>query len=244
MFTGIVEEVGKVRYIQLNGNSGVLAVKAAKVLEGTKIGDSIAVNGVCLTVTSLQPDGFTADVMAETIRRSSLGNCKIGSYVNLERAMAADGRFGGHIVSGHIDGTGVIRSMIQNEIIVNKLLGGDVDGLVRHGVEEENITAAWVPGAFEIPITAQKMAQSGKYDAVICVGAVIRGDTSHYDLVCNESAKGIAQIELATGIPVLFGIITTENIEQAIARAGSKAGNKGYDCALSAIEMVNLIKQL
>lgn len=244
MFTGIVEEVGKVRYIQLNGNSGVLAVKAAKVLEGTKIGDSIAVNGVCLTVTSLQPDGFTADVMAETIRRSSLGNCKIGSYVNLERAMAADGRFGGHIVSGHIDGTGVIRSIIQNEIIVNKLLGGAVDGLVRHGVEEENITAAWVPGAFEIPITAQKMAQSGKYDAVICVGVVIRGDTSHYDLVCNESAKGIAQIELATGIPVLFGIITTENIEQAIARAGSKAGNKGYDCALSAIEMVNLIKQL
>lgn len=244
MFTGIVEEVGKVRYIQLNGNSGVLAVKAAKVLEGTKIGDSIAVNGVCLTVTSLQPDGFTADVMAETIRRSSLGNCKIGSYANLERAMAADGRFGGHIVSGHIDGTGVIRSIIQNEIIVNKLLGGAVDGLVRHGVEEENITAAWVPGAFEIPITAQKMAQSGKYDAVICVGAVIRGDTSHYDLVCNESAKGIAQIELATGIPVLFGIITTENIEQAIARAGSKAGNKGYDCALSAIEMVNLIKQL
>lgn len=154
MFTGIVEEVGKVRYIQLNGNSGVLAVKAAKVLEGTKIGDSIAVNGVCLTVTSLQPDGFTADVMAETIRRSSLGNCKIGSYVNLERAMAADGRFGGHIVSGHIDGTGVIRSIIQNEIIVNKLLGGAVDGLVRHGVEEENITAAWVPGAFEIPITA------------------------------------------------------------------------------------------
>ena len=115
MFTGIVEEVGKVRYIQLNGNSGVLAVKAAKVLEGTKIGDSIAVNGVCLTVTSLQPDGFTADVMAETIRRSSLGNCKIGSYVNLERAMAADGRFGGHIVSGHIDGTGVIRSIIQEE---------------------------------------------------------------------------------------------------------------------------------
>ena len=131
-----------------------------------------------------------------------------------------------------------------NEIIVNKLLGGAVDGLVRHGVEEENITAAWVPGAFEIPITAQKMAQSGKYDAIICVGAVIRGDTSHYDLVCNESAKGIAQVELATGIPVLFGVITTENIEQAIARAGSKAGNKGYDCALSAIEMINLMKQL
>ena len=104
MFTGIVEEKGKVRYIQLTGESGILAVKARKVLEGTRIGDSIAVNGVCLTVTSIQPDGFTADVMAETIRRSSLGSCKAGSQVNLERAMAADGRFGGHIVSGHIDG--------------------------------------------------------------------------------------------------------------------------------------------
>ncbi len=131
-----------------------------------------------------------------------------------------------------------------NEIIVNKLLGGAVDGLVRHGVEEKNITAAWVPGAFELPLAASKMAQSGKYDAVICVGAVIRGDTSHYDLVCNEAAKGIAQTSLSTGVPVMFGVITTENIEQAIARAGSKAGNKGYDCALSAIEMVNLFRQM
>ena len=131
-----------------------------------------------------------------------------------------------------------------NEIIVNKLLGGAVDGLVRHGVEEENITAAWVPGAFEIPITAQKMAQSGKYDAVICVGAVIRGATTHYDYVCNEVAKGIAHVSLETGIPVMFGVVTTENIEQAIERAGTKAGNKGYDCAMGAIEMVNLIDQI
>lgn len=131
-----------------------------------------------------------------------------------------------------------------NEIIVNKLLGGAVDGLVRHGVEEENITAAWVPGAFELPLAASRMAKSGKYDAVICVGAVIRGDTSHYDLVCSEAAKGIAQTSLATGVPVMFGVITTENIEQAIARAGSKAGNKGFDCALSAIEMVNLFRQM
>jgi 6,7-dimethyl-8-ribityllumazine synthase len=131
-----------------------------------------------------------------------------------------------------------------NEIIVNKLLGGAVDGLVRHGVDEDNITAAWVPGAFEIPLAASKLAQSGKYDAVICVGAVIRGQTSHYDYVCNEVSKGIAQVGLATGVPVLFGIVTTENIEQAIARAGSKAGNKGYDCALSAVEMVNLLKQM
>ncbi len=138
---------------------------------------------------------------------------------------------------------GIVASRF-NEIIVNKLLGGAVDGLVRHGVDEENITAAWVPGAFEIPVTAAKMANSGKYDAIICVGAVIRGDTTHYDYVCNEVSKGVAQVGLNTGVPVLFGVITTENIEQAISRAGSKAGNKGYDCALSAIEMVNLLAQM
>ena len=138
---------------------------------------------------------------------------------------------------------GIVASRF-NEIIVNKLLGGAVDGLVRHGVAEENITAAWVPGAFELPVIAKKMAKSGKYDAVICLGAVIRGLTSHYDLVCNEAAKGIAQAGLETEIPVLFGVVTTDNIEQAIARAGSKAGNKGYDCALSAVEMVNLMKQM
>ncbi len=138
---------------------------------------------------------------------------------------------------------GIVASRF-NEIIVNKLLGGAVDGLVRHGVEEDNITAAWVPGAFEIPLVAQKMAESGKYDAVICVGAVIRGDTTHYDYVCSEVSKGVAHVGLVTGVPTLFGVITTENIEQAIARAGSKAGNKGYDCALSAIEMVNLIEKI
>lgn len=131
-----------------------------------------------------------------------------------------------------------------NEIIVNKLLGGAVDGLIRHGVDEKNITAAWVPGAFEIPVAAKKMAESGRYDAVICVGAVIRGDTTHYDYVCSEVSKGIAQVSLNTGVPVMFGVITTENIEQAISRAGSKSGNKGYDCALGAIEMVNLISAM
>ncbi|MCQ2526202.1 MAG: 6,7-dimethyl-8-ribityllumazine synthase [Lachnospiraceae bacterium] len=131
-----------------------------------------------------------------------------------------------------------------NEVIVNKLVGGAVDGLVRHGVDTDNISTAWVPGAFEIPLIAQKMAESGKYDAVIALGAIIRGSTSHYDLVCNEAAKGIAQTSMKTGVPVMFGVITTENIEQAIERAGSKAGNKGYDCALGAIEMVNLAEQL
>lgn len=131
-----------------------------------------------------------------------------------------------------------------NEFIVSKLLDGALDGLVRHGVDEDNVTVVWVPGAFEIPTIANKMAKSGKYDAVICLGTVIRGQTSHYDLVCNEVAKGIAQVSLGTGIPTLFGVVTTENIEQAISRAGTKAGNKGYDCALSAIEMVNLDRQL
>lgn len=138
---------------------------------------------------------------------------------------------------------GIVASRF-NSFIVQKLLDGAVDGLVRHGVEEENITACWVPGAFEIPEVAQRMARSDKYDAVICVGAVIRGATSHYDYVCNEVSKGIAQVALQTGKPVMFGVITTENIEQAIERAGSKSGNKGYDCALSAIEMCNLMQQI
>lgn len=138
---------------------------------------------------------------------------------------------------------GIVASRF-NEFIVNKLVSGAVDGLVRHNVKEEDISLAWVPGAFEIPLVAQKMANSGKYDAVICVGAVIRGATSHYDYVCNEVSKGIAQVSMSSGIPVLFGILTTDTIEQAIERAGTKAGNKGYDCALSAIEMVNLLKEI
>lgn len=131
-----------------------------------------------------------------------------------------------------------------NEFITSKLLGGAVDTLKRHGVDENNIHTAWVPGAFEIPLIAKKMADSGKYDAVICLGAIIRGSTSHYDLVCNETSKGIAQVSLNSNIPVMFGVITTENIEQAIERAGSKAGNKGSECAEGAIEMINLIREI
>ena len=131
-----------------------------------------------------------------------------------------------------------------NEFITSKLLGGAMDGLLRHDVKEQDIDVAWVPGAFEIPLIAKKMAKSGKYDAVICLGAVIRGATSHYDYVCNEVSKGIATVSLESEIPVMFGVVTTENIEQAIERAGTKAGNKGYDCALGAIEMVNLIKKI
>ena len=131
-----------------------------------------------------------------------------------------------------------------NEFITAKLLGGAEDCLLRHGVKGEDIHVAWVPGAFEIPLIAAKMAKSGKYDAIICLGAVIRGNTSHYDYVCNEVSKGIAQVSLNAEIPIMFGVLTTENIEQAIERAGTKAGNKGYDCALSAIEMVNLIQEI
>ena len=131
-----------------------------------------------------------------------------------------------------------------NEFITSRLLGGALDGLKRRGVEEEHIHTAWVPGAFEIPLIASKMAKSGKYDAVLCLGAVIRGSTSHYDYVCNEVSKGIAAVSLETGVPVMFGVITTENIEQAIERSGSKAGNKGSECAEGAVEMVNLIRSL
>ena len=131
-----------------------------------------------------------------------------------------------------------------NEFITSKLLDGALDGLKRHDVCEEDIHVAWVPGAFEIPLIASKMAKSGKYVSVICLGAVIRGSTSHYDYVCNEVSKGIAAVSLESGVPVMFGVLTTENIEQAIERAGTKAGNKGYDCAVGAIEMVNLIRQL
>ena len=153
-----------------------------------------------------------------------------------------------NILEGKLTLQGEIRIGIVaarfNEFIVSRLLGGALDGLKRHDVPEDCIDVAWVPGAFEIPIIASKMAASGKYDAVICLGAVIRGATSHYDYVCSEVSKGIASVSLQSGVPVMFGVLTTENIEQAIERAGTKAGNKGFDCAVSAIEMVNLLRAM
>lgn len=131
-----------------------------------------------------------------------------------------------------------------NEFIVNKLVSGAEDAFLRHGANSDDITLIWVPGAFEIPLAAQKLAQSSKFDAVVCLGAVIRGATTHYDYVCNEVSKGIASVGLNTGVPTIFGIVTTENIEQAIERAGTKAGNKGFDAAVSAIEMVNLFDNI
>ncbi|WP_291570139.1 6,7-dimethyl-8-ribityllumazine synthase [Clostridium sp. UBA4548] len=130
-----------------------------------------------------------------------------------------------------------------NEFIGGKLLTGAIDGLVRHGVEENAIEVSWVPGAFEIPLVAKKMAKSQKYDAVICLGAVIRGATPHFDYVSSEVTKGVASVSLETEVPVIFGVLTTDSIEQAIERAGTKAGNKGYDAAVTAIEMANLLKE-
>ena len=151
------------------------------------------------------------------------------------------------IIEGNVVAEGIKIGIVAsrfNEFIVSKLLGGARDALVRHGVNDDDITAAWVPGAFEIPLIASKMAKSGKYDAVICLGAVIRGATSHYDYVCAEVSKGIANVSLNTDIPVMFGVLTTDTIEQAIERAGTKAGNKGFECAEGAIEMVNLSREL
>lgn len=152
-----------------------------------------------------------------------------------------------HIIEGHFTGSdkrfGIIASRF-NEFITGKLVGGALDTFARHGVPEDNITVAWVPGAFEIPLVAKKMAESGRYDAVIALGCVIRGATPHFDYVAAEAAKGVGQAALQTGVPVLFGVLTTENIEQAIERAGAKAGNKGADAALGALEMTSLLDKL
>ena len=150
--------------------------------------------------------------------------------------------FEGNLVSQGIE-IGIVAARF-NDFIVSRLIGGCEDTLLRHSVREEDISLAWVPGAFEIPLIASKMAKSGKFDAVIALGAVIRGSTSHYDYVCSEVSKGIANVSLNSNVPVLFGVLTTDSIEQAIERAGSKAGNKGSECAQGAIEMVNLIRAL
>ncbi len=131
-----------------------------------------------------------------------------------------------------------------NEFITNKLLGGSLDALRRHGASDDDLEVVWVPGAFEIPLVAQKMALTKRYDAVICLGAVIRGATPHFDYVSSEVSKGIANVGLQTGVPIIFGVLTTNSIEQAIERAGTKAGNKGFDAAVTAIELVNLLKQI
>ena len=152
-----------------------------------------------------------------------------------------------NIIEGYISGKGLKFGIVAarfNEFIVSKLVGGALDTLHRHEAADSDIDVAWVPGAFEIPLVVKKMAASGKYDAVLCLGAVIRGSTTHYDYVCNEVSKGVAQVGLQTGVPTIFGVVTTENIEQAIERAGTKAGNKGADAAMAAMEMASLLGKL
>ena len=152
-----------------------------------------------------------------------------------------------NIIEGNITAKGLRFAVVAsrfNEFITSKLLEGALDMLRRHGAAENAVDVVWVPGAFEIPLAAKKLASCGKYDAVICVGAVIRGATSHYDYVCSEVSKGVAQAALATGVPVIFSVVTTENIEQAVERAGTKAGNKGADGAMAAMEMANLLKKI
>lgn len=151
------------------------------------------------------------------------------------------------IIEGNITAKGYKFAIVVarfNEFITSKLLSGSLDALKRHEAQQEDIIVVWVPGAFEIPLIAQKLAGTGKYDAIICLGAVIRGSTSHYDLVCSEVAKGVAQVSLKSNLPVIFGVVTTDNIEQAVERAGTKAGNKGFDAAMSAMEMVNLFAEI
>ena len=152
-----------------------------------------------------------------------------------------------NILEGYVTGKGLKFGIVVarfNEFITSKLLGGALDTLHRHEAADDDIAVAWAPGAFEIPLVAKKMAESGKYDAVICLGAVIRGSTTHYDYVCNEVSKGVAQVGLQTGVPTIFSVVTTENIEQAIERSGTKAGNKGADGAMAAMEMANLLKKV
>src|SRR4051794_3672129 len=165
-------------------------------------------------------------------RRRAWGTCWRASMTNYEGQMRGDGL------------RVAIAASRFNDFITERLLVGAKDGLLRHGVDEGSITVAWAPGAFELPLVAQRLASSGEYDAVICVGAVIRGATGHYEHVAGQCAVGIARVQLDTGVPVIFGVLTTENVEQAIERAGTKAGNKGFESAMTAIEMADLLRQL
>lgn len=218
MFTGIVEEIGIVEALsQVAAGGWSLTVRAHTALKGARLGDSLAINGTCLTVTALTSDSFTVGLSPETLRRTNLGDLRANDEVNLERSLAADGHIGGHFVQGHVDGT---------------------------GVAADDIDIAWTPGAFEIPLVAKRMAEGGRYNAIVCLGVIIRGATAHFEYVAGQTASGITAAALATGVSVLFGVLTTENIEQAVERAGTKAGNKGAEAAMAAIEMANLLRAL
>jgi riboflavin synthase len=355
MFTGITEEIGRVKSVDLIGGTRRLQISAKEILHDLRIGDSVAVSGVCLTVMDRSENNFSADLAAETWERTALSRLEPGSMVNLERAMKADGRFGGHIVQGHVEGTGtflglspvpgardfwlqievpsefekwlVIKGSVAiegvsltvaklkgniltvaiiphtwnstnlqslnpgdlvnietdammkylekwsassrdfelqpvaaydmpsqcrfavvvsdfNSFITDQLLGGALHTLKLHRVPSSNIEVVHVPGAYEIPITAKLLAKSGCFDAIICLGCLIRGDTLHYEVIAHEASRGIGQSALESGIPHSFGVITCNTQEQAIDRAGLKAGNKGSEAALTAVQMAGVKRKL
>jgi riboflavin synthase len=351
MFTGIIEETGRIKNVELIAGTRRLQISAKEILNGLRIGDSVAVSGVCLTVVERSEDDFSADITAETWGRTTFSRLEPGSAINLELPMKADGRFGGHLVQGHIQDTGefldlspvsgaqdfwlrvevpseirkslvlkgsiaiegisltvarlagnvltaaivphtwkstnlrslkpgdpvnietdVITSYLSkgrgeeydsepqsiapsapasrfryavvvsefNSFITDRLLSGALRTLKSQQVPSSNIAVVHVPGAYEIPITARLLAMSGQFDAVICLGCLIRGGTLHYELIAHESARGIGQSALESGIPHTFGVIACDTQEQAIDRAGLKAGNKGSEAALTAIRMASI----
>ncbi len=355
MFTGIVEEIGRIKRIDLIAGTRRMQIAAKEILNGLRIGDSVAVSGVCLTVIDLCEDSFSADLAAETWNRTSFSRLEAGSAINLELPMKADGRFGGHLVQGHVEGTGeflslspvpgaqdywlqievppeIRKSLVPkgsiaiegisltvakltenfvtvaiiphtwkstnlpllnpgdpvnietdvtsgymakwsaeetnrqprlvaasvsarqfryavvvsefNSFITDQLLSGALHTLKSHQVSSSNITVVHVPGAYEIPVAASLLAKSGQFDAIICLGCLIRGGTLHYEVIAHESSRGIGQSALESGVPHSFGVITCDTQEQAIDRAGLKAGNKGSEAALTAIRMARIKTEL
>ena len=355
MFTGIIEEIGRIKSIDLIAGTRRIEVSAKEILNGLRIGDSVAVSGVCLTVTDRSENSFSADLAAETWERTSFSRLHPGATINLELPMKTDGRFGGHLVQGHIEGTGTFLSLLPvlgaqdfrlqieippefdrflvlkgsiaiegisltvasltknilsvaliphtwaatnlsslnpgdpvnietdvmakylakgswnekapepqpisasvsvnqfryavvvgefNSFITDQLLRGALHTLKSHQVPSSDVRVVHVPGAYEIPIAAKLLAESGRFDAIICLGCLVRGGTLHYEVIAHESSRGIGQSALETGIPHSFGVITCDTQEQALDRAGMKAGNKGSEAALAAIRMASIKHEL
>jgi riboflavin synthase alpha subunit/6,7-dimethyl-8-ribityllumazine synthase len=355
MFTGIIEEIGRIKSIDMIAGTMRMQIAAKDILNGMRIGDSVAVSGVCLTAIDLHEYGFSADLAAETWERTSFSRLETGSAINLELPMKASGRFGGHLVQGHVEGTGEFRSLSPvpgaqdfwlqievppeikrsvvskgsiaiegisltvakltgnvvtvaiiphtwkstnlpflnpgdpvnietdvmssylakwsaeeradapqgitpsasenrfryavvvsefNSFITDQLLSGALQTLKSHQVALSDITVVHVPGAYEIPVTASLLAKSGQFDAIICLGCLIRGGTLHFEVIAHESSRGIGQSALESGVPHSFGVITCDTQEQAIDRAGLKAGNKGSEAALAAIRMARINNEL
>lgn len=352
MFTGIIEEVGRIKSIEVIEGTHRMRVSAPAICKGLRTGDSVAVSGVCLTAVDITDDGFAADLASETWQRTSFSHLSPGAAVNLELPLSAEARFGGHMVQGHVDGIGrflgleaipgakdywlrievptqlerylVFKGSVAiegisltvakldgsiltaaiiphtsemtnlaslksgvpvnietdiaakylekwttretekcecttpnslpesrfaivvsrfNSLITDRLLEGALSTFERNGISKERVDITYVPGAYEVPIAAQLLSRTGKFDAVVCVGCLIRGETLHYEVIANEAARGIGQSALDSGVPHVFSILTCDTAEQALDRAGLKAGNKGSEAATTAIEMARFKRQ-